>query len=184
MKIYTRAGDDGSTGLLGAGRLSKGVDRIEAYGSVDELNATMGLALASGPGPEVDPVLREIQDDLFAVGSALADPDPKGRFARALRPERVSALEAAIDRAEAGLPPLTQFLLPGGSETATRLHLARTVCRRAERAVVRLAEVPGEFVDPTLIAYLNRLSDLLFVLGRVENHRAGFGDIPWKGLGD
>ena len=182
MKIYTRAGDDGSTGLLGAGRFSKGVGRIEAYGSVDELNATMGLALASGLGPEVDPVLREVQDDLFAIGSALADPEPDGRFARALKPARVSALEEAIDRAEATLPPLTQFLLPGGSEAAARLHLARTVCRRAERAVVRLSESPGEFVASELIAYLNRLSDLLFVLGRVENHRAGVGDIPWKGL--
>ena len=182
MKIYTRAGDDGSTGLLGPGRWSKATGRIEAYGSVDELNAVLGLVRASGLGPSSESLLRAVQDDLFAVGAALADPDPNGRFASALKLDRIEALETAIDEAEAGLEPLTQFLLPGGSEPAARLHLARTVCRRAERAVVRLAEDPGESIDNRSIAYLNRLSDLLFVLARVENRRAGVADVAWKGL--
>ena len=124
----------------------------------------------------------QLQDELFAVGSALADPDPKGRYHHAIRAEHATRLEGIIDALEAELPPLTNFILPGGSLPAAQLHLARTVCRRAERLVVRLARQPGGDVPTALIVYLNRLSDLLFVMARVVNHRAKVSDIAWKGL--
>jgi len=182
VKIYTKTGDDGITGLLGNQRVSKADIRIEAYGTVDELNAVLGMARAQGLDSASDKLVSQLQDELFAVGSALADPDPKGRFHNAIRPEHVVRLEAIIDALELELKPLSSFILPGGSLAAAALHLARTVCRRAERLVVRLARQPGGDVCTALIVYLNRLSDLLFVMARVENHRAGVSDIPWKGL--
>ncbi len=182
MKIYTKTGDDGITGLLGNRRVPKDDIRIEAYGTVDELNAVLGVARAQGLDSASDKLVSQLQDELFAVGSALADPDPKGRYHNAIRTEHAVRLEAIIDALELELEPLTSFILPGGSLAAAELHLARTVCRRAERLVVRLARQPGGDVSTALIVYLNRLSDLLFVMARVENHRAGVSDIPWKGL--
>ena len=182
MKIYTKAGDDGTTGLLGAGRVPKFDPRIEAYGTVDELNAVLGVVRAAGLDPEHDAAVARLQDDLFAVGAALADPNPEGKFHNAVTPEYGSRLEGEIDRLEGGLPPLTQFILPGGTPAAAQLHLARTICRRAERLVVRLDQAAGGLVPPNLVVYLNRLSDLLFVLARAANHRAGVADTPWTGL--
>jgi len=183
VKIYTRAGDDGTTGLLGAGRVAKDDPRIEAYGTVDELNAVLGLARSTGGlDPDADGLVARLQDDLFAVGAALADPDPAGKFHNAVTEDHASRLEAEIDRLESELPPLTRFILPGGTPAAAQLHLARTVCRRAERLVVRLGQRPDGAVPPRLVAYLNRLSDFLFVMARAVNHRSGSGDIPWTGL--
>jgi cob(I)alamin adenosyltransferase len=183
VKIYTKTGDDGTTGLLGAGRVGKDDPRIEAYGTVDELNAVLGLARATGGlDSEADSLVARLQDDLFAVGAALADPDPKGRFHNAVGEGLAARLEAEIDRLEAELPTLTRFILPGGSPAASQLHLARTICRRAERQVVRLGRQPGVDVPVHLLAYRNRLSDLLFVLARAVNHRSGVADVPWTGL--
>jgi cob(I)alamin adenosyltransferase len=182
VKIYTRTGDDGTTGLLGPGRVPKDDPRIDAYGTVDELNAGLGVARALGVDPDADDLLGRIQDDLFAVGSALADPDPDGRFFHALGDDRTARLESAIDTMELELPPLTRFILPGGTPGAAALHQARTVCRRAERAVIHLAGLPGQYVAAGIPVYLNRLGDLLFVLARAVNHRAGVPDRPWQGL--
>ena len=179
MKIYTKAGDAGMTGLLGPGRFAKDATRIEAYGAVDELNATVGVARAAGPDPDADARLARVQADLFVVGSALADPDPSGPFHHAVKAEHATTLEGWIDELEATLEPLRQFILPGGAAAAASIHLARTVCRRAERMAVRLAHQPDESVPAEVIVYLNRLSDFLFVLARAVNHRAGIADIPW-----
>ena len=183
MKIYTKAGDDGTTGLLGQGRVLKDDPRIEAYGTVDELNAVLGLARTSTHLPaDLDALLNQIQNDLFTVGAALADPNPAGKFHNAITPDHTARLETEIDRLEAELPPLTQFILPGGTADAARLHLARTICRRAERFAVHLGHTDGQDVPTELIAYLNRLSDLLFVVARAVNHREGVKDSPWVGL--
>lgn len=181
-KIYTKTGDDGTTGLLGGRRLSKDDRRIDAYGTVDELNAVLGVARALGLDGGLDSLLAQFQDDLFAVGSALADPNPNGPFHHALKSEHVNRLEETIDALERELPPLTQFILPGGAPAASQLHLARTVCRRAERLVVAVMRQRGDHVAPELLIYLNRLSDLLFVVARVVNQRAGVADVPWRGL--
>ncbi len=182
MKIYTKTGDDGTTGLLGPGRLLKDAARIEAYCTVDELNACLGLARAAGFEARHDALVVRYQDELFALGAALADPDPAGRFFAAITEVHVTQLEGDIDALEAGLAPLTQFVLPGGCEGAARLHVARTICRRAERRLVTLLHTPGEQVGEACLRYLNRLSDLLFVLGRAVNAVAGVKDVPWKGL--
>ncbi|HEY6109589.1 MAG TPA: cob(I)yrinic acid a,c-diamide adenosyltransferase [Gemmatimonadales bacterium] len=181
MKIYTKTGDEGETGLFGGDRVPKDHRRVAAYGDVDELNAAMGLARATAPVDFEDPLLQTIQRDLFTVGAELATPDP-ARLAKALGgpplgDAEVTALEQAIDRLDAGLPPLKAFILPGGAPKGAAFHVARTVCRRAERTVVGLArETP---VSPAIRRYLNRLSDLLFVLARAANARAGAGDLPW-----
>jgi cob(I)alamin adenosyltransferase len=182
VKIYTKTGDDGNTGLLGNRRIPKDDLRIEAYGTIDELNAALGVARAHGLDPAADVLIGQLQDQLFAVGSALADPDPSGKCHNAIGPQHATRLEELIDNLESELAPLTNFILPGGSPPAAQLHLARTVCRRAERLVVRLARQPESNVPRALFVYLNRLSDLLFVLARVVNHRGGVADIPWKGL--
>ena len=182
MKIYTKTGDDGMTGLLGSRRVSKDDLRIEAYGTIDELNAALGLARAQSLDAGTDAVLGQLQDELFAVGSALADPDPGGPFHEAINVAHVRRLEEQIDILESELSPLTRFILPGGAPASAQVHLARTICRRAERLVVKLGQQPGEHVAGPLLVYLNRLSDLLFVLARVVNHRAGVSDIPWSGL--
>jgi cob(I)alamin adenosyltransferase len=182
VKIYTKTGDDGLTGLLGPGRFRKSDPRIEAYGSVDELNAVIGVALASDPESDPDGWLAQVQNDLFAVGAALADPNPEGKFHNAIKTDQIARLERGIDAMEEGLPPLSQFILPGGTSSASRIHLARTVCRRAERNVVGLAQVDGEHVPVNVLIYLNRLSDFLFVLARDVNARAGVDDVPWRGL--
>ncbi len=181
MKIYTRTGDTGDTGLFGGGRVPKDNPRVAAYGDVDELNAAVGVARATQPADLFDAELRAIQQDLFALGGQLASPEPaKVRTALAkadLAPSRVRTLEEAIDAADAELSPLRAFVLPGGTPKSAALHLARTVCRRAERSVVALsrsAELPVLFV-----VYLNRLSDYLFTLARLANHRAQRPDEIW-----
>jgi len=182
VKIYTKTGDEGTTGLLGSRRVPKDDVRIAAYGTIDELNAVLGLARAQGLDSAADGLVAQLQDELFAVGSALADASPHGKFHNAIAVEHAEHLERTIDTMEGELTPLTQFILPGGTVSAAQLHLARTVCRRAERLVVKLSRQPGEDVPSALIVYLNRLSDLLFVLARVVNRRAGVGDTFWKGL--
>ncbi len=182
MKIYTRGGDSGQTALFGGGRIGKGEARVEAMGAVDELNAVLGWAVAQLAEGGARDRLRGVQHDLFTVGAGLAAKPPEGRRARPETPElaegRVADLEAWIDEVTDALPELTAFILPGGVATAAALHVARTVCRRAERAVVRLAE--AEHVAPVVLPYLNRLSDLLFTLARDENRRAGVQDVPWR----
>ena len=182
MKIYTKTGDGGETALLGGGRVSKDHIRVHAYGEVDEANAALGVARTTAPTDLADELLAAVQRDLFAIGGRLATPEPEllhapQRAKVAVAPERIAALERAIDEAVAELPPLTAFVLPGGTSKAAALHLARAVSRRAERAVVRLSHV--EEVPPEILVYLNRLSDLLFVLARLANHRAGAGDVSW-----
>lgn len=179
MKIYTRTGDNGTTGLIGGSRVSKNDARLDAYGTVDELNAALGLA-----GVTADPALRQllgpVQETLFVLGSHLAVPDENpaaGKSLPPLNPSATEQLERQIDAAESELPALTSFILPGGTETAARLHVARTVCRRAERGVVAFAA--GQARHAPVAAYLNRLSDWLFVHARLANHRAGVADVPW-----
>lgn len=178
MKIYTRTGDEGQTGLFGGTRVRKNDIRVEAYGTVDETNAAVGLARAASAPPAIARVLEGIQEDLFVLGAELAcDPAQIDKLKTPLiGSQRVAELETSIDEAEATLPPLKHFILPGGSPAAAALHLARTTCRRAER---RVLDVEG--VRPEVIVYLNRLSDLLFVLARQANHLAGVDDIPWEG---
>lgn len=179
MKIYTKTGDQGMTGLLGPGRVSKDETRLDAYGTLDELNAILGIARALGLESAADAILGRIQAELFEVGASMADPNPDGRFHARVQADWIAVLESEIDVMEAGLPPLTSFILPGGSPAAAQLHLARTVCRRAERAMVHLARQPGQFVAPLLFPYLNRLSDHLFVMARAANQSAGVADVPW-----
>ncbi|MEX2185593.1 MAG: cob(I)yrinic acid a,c-diamide adenosyltransferase [Pirellulales bacterium] len=184
MKIYTKTGDDGETGLFGGGRVAKDDLRIEAYGAVDELNAALGLARASRPPTDVDAVLVAIQNDLFVAGAELATPaaslDKLDKRSDRLADRHIERLEAAIDRFEARLVPLTQFILPGGDSTAAALHLARTICRRAERRVVSLRrDQPSAVSDATMI-YINRLGDLLFVLARASAAAAGISEFAWK----
>ena len=181
MKIYTRTGDEGTTGLFGGRRVPKSDPRIECYGTVDELNAALGLAAAGGVAPALAGKLAKVQDELFVIGAHLATPpDDTRRLARVpdLDGGAVARLEAEVDEADAALAPLRSFILPGGSEPAARLHLARTVCRRAERLLVAFAaEHP---VEPVVLQYLNRLSDWLFVQARWCNHHAGVPDVPWR----
>ena len=181
MKIYTKTGDDGETGLWGGLRVGKDAARVHAYGSVDECNAAIGVARAVlGAAPELgdlDRLLAHIQNQLFVVGADLATPGAAASIPR-VGPGEVAFLEQAIDALEGELEPLRQFILPGGTLAAAQLHLARTICRRAERAVVALAreESLGQHVG----VYLNRLSDCLFVLARAANARAGVPDAPWN----
>lgn len=184
MKIYTRKGDAGSTGMLGGIRVPKHDPRVAAYGAVDELNSHVGLALALRQG-DIPPTERtlQLQEDLFVIGARLAAADPERAVAKGLipglGPERTAKLEEWIDELEDSLPPLDVFLLPGGSPVGAQLQVARTVCRRAERAISRLLEDQpdlGELVLP----YMNRLSDLFFVLARAANLEAGVKDPEWR----
>lgn len=181
MKIYTTTGDAGETSLLGGGRVAKSDPRVASYGEVDELNACLGAARATPPADFARDLLEAVQRDLFAIGGRLAAPQPdkvsKALAKAALDDERIRALEAAIDRADETLPALTAFILPGGTPKAAAFHLARTVCRRAERRVVALAA--EQDVPAVILRYLNRLSDLLFVLARLANHEAGVADRTW-----
>jgi cob(I)alamin adenosyltransferase len=178
-RIYTKSGDAGETSLGDGMRVPKDHPRVVAYGSVDELNSVLGLLLASGPPGEAD-LLRSIQNDLFDVGADLCVPQPEdeapGSVLR-IRAEQAARLEQAIDRLNANFAPLTSFVLPGGEPAAAWCHLARTVCRRAERDVVTLAR--EEPINPQVVVYLNRLSDLLFVLARAYN-KSGRGDVLWQ----
>lgn len=182
MKIYTKTGDLGDTGLLGGVRVRKDHPRIEAYGTVDELNAVLGVARAAGLPAGIDQVLARVQHELFELGAELARPTPLPADKIRLDGLAIERLEQAIDAGEATLPPLMQFILPGGSASAASLHLARTVCRRAERRILTLGHQPGESIRSEVVVYLNRLSDLLFVLARVANHEAGTPDVPWERL--
>lgn len=178
MKLYTKRGDDGQTDLIGGSRVPKNHLRVASYGSVDELNAAIGLALACCQMDAIAPALITAQGRLFDLGAQLATPasdhEPKPRITA----DHVAQVEQQIDAASNALPPLRSFILPGGTDLAARLHLARTVCRRAERDVVALAQ--NEPVDPLAIVYLNRLADLLFALARLANALAGVEDVPWK----
>lgn len=184
MKIYTRTGDEGDTGLFGGGRVSKAHVRVEAYGAVDELNAVLGCAIAELDGTgEIADGLVGVQRDLFALGAHLATPPAReNRRTPSLPPlppeDRVAELERAIDAADHELPALTRFILPGGSRAGAALHHARTVCRRAERRVIALSAT--ESVDDAIIVYLNRLSDLLFTLARLANSRGGSPETEWE----
>jgi cob(I)alamin adenosyltransferase len=177
MKIYTRTGDGGATTLFDGTRIAKSDPRVDAYGDVDEANAVVGVVRAQGLDADLDELLGQVQRDLFALGSRLADPAERiaDRVTKiALGPADVTKLEEWIDKYEAELTPLRRFILPGGTRAAAAMHLARTVCRRAERRMVALAVLEVEF-----LAYMNRLSDLLFVLARVVNHRAGVAEAEW-----
>ena len=178
-KVYTRTGDDGSTGLGSGARVSKTSRRIAAYGAVDELNAALGVVMASGPSSPVVAVLAPLQNELFHIGADLCVPEadkaahPGPRIAAA----HVAAIEAQLDRLSETLPPLANFILPGGSPASAHLHMARTICRRAERDVAALLET--EPANAEVLRYLNRLSDLLFVLARVEHAERGVPDVTW-----
>lgn len=203
MKIYTKTGDTGTTGLFAGPRVAKDHPRISAYGAVDELNAVLGILAATaiesrgrelqeGDDQELDwhlkldgkplcwrEMIALLQSDLFSIGAELATPEPQKHGMCLLAEERVQFLEACIDAMEATLPPLSQFVLPGGTQLSAQMHLARTVCRRAERDVVHLSHQPGTSDCSLIVVYLNRLSDFLFVLARWANLQAGVPDVPW-----
>jgi cob(I)alamin adenosyltransferase len=181
VKIYTKTGDSGNTGLFGGGRVPKDDPRVEAYGDVDELNAVLGLARSAELMPRIDEVLVPIQRDLFSIGALLATPDRdkmEQHLTKArISDERIAELEREIDACDKELEPLKAFILPGGTQKAAALHVARTVCRRAERRVIHLqreVEIPQ-----IVVVYLNRLSDLLFTLARFANARADAGEVTW-----
>jgi len=189
VRIYTRSGDDGETSLVGGTRVPKDELRLELLGTLDELNALLGMArsLLAGGGPEGAsrhaPLVDRLQAELFAVGAELATPseEERRRFQIAVMTDaQVMALEREIDAMEATLPPLQNFILPGGIPAAGALHLARAVCRRAERRAVALGRQEGGATNPAVLRYLNRLSDLLFVMARAANQAAGIEDVPWR----
>ncbi len=179
MKLYTKTGDDGTTGLFGGARVLKASGRVEAYGTVDELNACLGVVRAEGLGPEIEATLASLQAELFTLGAELACAPGKEDKLRLQLVDggSVARLEVLIDGFDARLPALTSFVLPGGSRAAAALHLARTVCRRAERHVLALDDAP---VRPDVVRYLNRLSDLLFVLARAANDEARQPEVLWS----
>jgi len=179
MKIYTRGGDTGETSLFGGERVRKSAPRVSAYGEVDELNSVVGVARAEISHGDLRAKLETIQSSLFDLGGELATPDARAKAGPRVADADVAELERWIDALETELEPLRNFILPGGSRAASLLHLARTVCRRAERAVIALAEC--EEIEALSIRYLNRLSDLLFVMARVENRRAGVAEPQWIG---
>jgi cob(I)alamin adenosyltransferase len=181
MKIYTKTGDKGDTGLFGGGRVPKDDPRVEAYGDVDELNAVIGMARAIEPLPRIDEVLVPMQRDLFSIGALLATPDLDKMHRHlekaSIDDRRIAELERAIDDCDRDLEPLKAFIIPGGSKKGATLHVARTICRRAERRVVTLqreVEIPQ-----IVVVYLNRLSDLLFTLARLANVLTGAGEVTW-----
>ena len=179
MKIYTKTGDGGDTALFGGGRIGKEDIRVEAYGQVDELNAVLGMARSEGHS-SMDALMQSLQDQLFTVGSVLATPagSKAEKAIPKIKAEWITAMEQAIDGFDAQMEPLTSFILPGGTKAASVLHLARTVCRRAERRTVPLMRA-GK-IGPVVIVYLNRLSDLLFTMARFANFKASVKDVPWQ----
>jgi cob(I)alamin adenosyltransferase len=182
LKIYTRRGDAGQTDLIGSGRVAKDDLRVEAYGAVDELNAALGVAAAATAHADLRALVESIQRSLFALGAYLATPEARHRESMGMRePEaaEIEALERRIDALEGELAPLQRFVLPGGAPSAAAFHVARTACRRAERVCVALDRTAS--LAPGALRYLNRLSDLLFVVARVENRRAGLPDVEWEG---
>jgi cob(I)alamin adenosyltransferase len=180
-RIYTKTGDQGETGLFGGERVPKNDPRVAAYGAVDEVNAAIGFAVSLEPEAFDGAFLQMIQRDLFTIGAELASPNPakvdKALGGPRIGESQIGALEHMIDGHEAKLPPLKNFILPGGTPKAAALHFARTVCRRAERAVVELAR--AQKINPDIVKYLNRLSDFLFVLARAVNAQAGRPDVTW-----
>ena len=176
-RIYTRTGDKGETGLVGGGRISKDSLRVRAYGDVDELNSVLGLARAFSRNEEIGSVLEGLQRELFAVGANLASPNGESRDVPKTAKDMVTALERTIDLFQEKLSPLKAFILPGGAETGALLHFARTVARRAERNIVTLSKT--EKVDENLIPYMNRLSDLLYVMARLANFLEGRKEVEW-----
>lgn len=179
-KIYTKTGDDGETGLFGGPRVAKDDVRIEAYGAVDEVNSFLGLARCEKLSTETDALLAAVQNELFSLGAELATPNPSKHGTELISQRQIEALEQAIDKHDAKLAALRTFILPGGTRAAALLHVARTVCRRAERRVVTLRRTNRNTVRTECIVYLNRLSDLLFVLARAANAGAGQVDVPWQ----
>jgi cob(I)alamin adenosyltransferase len=179
MKLYTKTGDDGTTGLFGGGRVPKASSRVWAYGTIDETNATIGVARATHLEPETEAVLARVQVDLFTLGAELACvPGKEASLKMALvGPDDILRLEQAIDAADEKVEPMKYFVLPGGCPQSAALHVARTVCRRAEREVLAIDDAPAR---GDVVVYLNRLSDLLFVLARRANAAAGVDDVPWK----
>lgn len=177
MKIYTKTGDDGTTGVQGNSRLNKSHPRIIAYGTIDEANASLGIVLTNNLDSDIVEILTQIQNDLFVVGSDLSNPDLTQSDNR-ITSSMVTRLEKIIDDYESELPPLTNFILPGGDISASQLHFTRTIVRRAETCLVLLNE--QEKINENCIKFINRLSDLFFVLGRVLNKRKGKNDIVWK----
>jgi len=179
MKIYTKSGDRGETGLYGGSRIWKDSPRVESFGEIDEVNSAIGLALNAIQNAEITALLKNIQEDLFSIGAELATPPerPIEHGKRKVDSDHVRSLEEAIDRYDKELTPLHRFILPGGTEGASRLHMARSICRRAERRVVGLLR--DEEVNPNILKYLNRLSDLLFILARTLNHKAGQIEETW-----
>ena len=178
MKIYTKTGDSGETSLYGGQRVRKDVVRVETYGTVDECNAVLGVALTLLTDGAAKAIVTRIQGELFEVGADLATPQARGEVVPRVRPEATARLETEIDAFEEELPPLRHFILPGGSPGGAALHQARAVCRRAERCLVTLEQT--EEINPEVTRYLNRLSDHLFVLARLVNHRAGAAEMPWE----
>lgn len=180
MKIYTKTGDDGTTGLFAGPRVAKDHPRIDVCGTVDELNAMLGVVRSETTlDGDVYQLLTRIQRDLFCLGAELSTPDPAAHGTALLADEHVRAIEAAIDTFDGRLPALEHFILPGGTRAAAELHMARTICRRAERRVVALAAMDDTTISDRAIRYLNRLSDLLFMLARAVNAAAGQADMPW-----
>jgi len=177
MKIYTKTGDDGTTGVQGGKRISKSNLRIKAYGMIDELNATIGLVISKKFDDDIENLLRDIQNDLFVAGSDLSNPDLTNMKNR-ITAEMVTNVENNIDRLENELPPIINFILPGGHEVSSLIHISRTIARRAETIVISLNE--KEKINDECIKFLNRLSDLLFVIARTVNKKNGFNDIIWK----
>jgi cob(I)alamin adenosyltransferase len=180
MKIYTKTGDAGTTGLFGGPRVSKDDARICAYGSVDELNAVIGTARSTPIADSLDAMLNQIQHHLFSIGAELATPNPSEHHLKWNGDPHVLQLEQWIDSLEQDLVPLRNFILPGGSPQAAHLHLARTVCRRVEREIVRLSHDSRVSDVSHIVIYLNRLSDLLFVMARSANQQQGVADVPWE----
>ncbi len=177
MKIYTKTGDNGTTGLIGNKRVKKSNPRITSYGMVDELNASIGIILSSKIGKDIRDLLTKIQNDLFVVGADLANPNLENKSNR-VTSEMTSYLEKEIDRLEEKLSPITYFILPGGDLVASQVHLARAICRRAETNIVNLSEI--DKINNHCLIYMNRLSDLLFVIARTINKRKKISDIAWK----
>jgi cob(I)alamin adenosyltransferase len=180
MKIYTKKGDAGQTSLFGGKRVLKSSLRIDAYGTVDELNSILGLSITYSPGKKTQTILKDLQHKLFILGADLATPLEVKKQIRRITHADIEMLETIIDELEEVLPPLKNFILPGGNSCGATIHMARTVCRRAERAAIACKESEESPVSDDTIIFLNRLSDLLFVLARFENHRAGMEETVWK----
>jgi cob(I)alamin adenosyltransferase len=180
MKIYTRHGDTGETGLLSGVRVWKNSPRLEVIGTIDELNATLGLLRTERLPEEIDRLLERLQNELFNAGTELAAASPAESPCPAIAAQNIQEIEAAIDQSDARLQPLKGFVLPGGVRSAALFHIARTICRRAERQLAALVQLDKQAVSPSMLAYINRLSDLFFVLARLSNAQAGVADMPWK----